>query len=278
MRAPRFPSATPFRLLAGGLLLLLFTAVALAPPVPPVPSAPAAAAQARADTTRPWQWPEKAENLKVLPENTTADQLRATMMAFTGALGVRCHHCHVGEEGQPFNRWDFASDEKPAKDAARVMMRMVKAINDTHLAELDTPAAERIQVRCITCHRGQAQPLLLEDLLAGVLASEGLEAALARYGELRQRHFGGFSYNFQPRTLETLATRLLEQEQPDAAQAFLQLNLDHGPESARTHVLFGEALVQKGDTTAALPHLRRAAEMEPQNQGTARRLKELGGS
>ena len=45
-----------------------------------------------------WKWPARAENLKVLPKRTTPEQLRSAMMGFTRALGVRCSHCHVGED------------------------------------------------------------------------------------------------------------------------------------------------------------------------------------
>ena len=53
-----------------------------------------------------------AENLKVLPENTTPEQLRATMKSFSMALGLRCNNCHVGEPGKPLQSYDFASDDK----------------------------------------------------------------------------------------------------------------------------------------------------------------------
>ena len=56
-----------------------------------------------------WEWPEKSKSLEVLPADTSADRLRAVMRGFTGALGVRCNYCHVGEEGKPLSTFDFAS-------------------------------------------------------------------------------------------------------------------------------------------------------------------------
>ena len=45
----------------------------------------------------------------------SGERLRPVMMGFTRALGVRCNHCHVGEDGQPLSTFDFVSDENPNK-------------------------------------------------------------------------------------------------------------------------------------------------------------------
>ncbi len=57
-----------------------------------------------------FSWPDKAENLKALPEDTNADQLSDIMRSFTRSLGVRCSHCHVGNEGESLATYDFVSD------------------------------------------------------------------------------------------------------------------------------------------------------------------------
>src|SRR5690606_237366 len=67
--------------------------------------APAARPPAPADTGR---W----ENLLVLPDTLSRDEIRDIMRGFGRALGVRCSHCHV-REGEDF---DFASDAKPEKE------------------------------------------------------------------------------------------------------------------------------------------------------------------
>src|SRR5262249_54988574 len=45
--------------------------------------------------------PEKLTNLKVLPKDTTPDQIMETMRHYTRSLGVGCLGCHKGHEGQP---------------------------------------------------------------------------------------------------------------------------------------------------------------------------------
>jgi len=84
------------------------------------------------------QIPEKFENLKVLPADITRPQLLQVMRGFALGLGVRCQFCHVGEEGAPLSTFDFKSDEKPTKQTARIMLRMVHDINGSYLTQLDS--------------------------------------------------------------------------------------------------------------------------------------------
>ena len=77
-----------------------------------------------------WKWPEKPKNLQVMPKEWTGKKLSPVMRGFTAALGVRCTHCHVGEEGKPLSTFDFASDANPNKDRAREMYRMLGDINE----------------------------------------------------------------------------------------------------------------------------------------------------
>ena len=103
-----------------------------------------------------WSWPDRIENAQVLPADIGAERLRNTMVGFSRALGVRCHFCHVGEEGVDFSEWDFPSDANPHKDAARGMMRMTVAINAVELPAID--GLHDARVTCYTCHRGSAHP------------------------------------------------------------------------------------------------------------------------
>lgn len=57
-------------------------------------------ALAPAEAQRPFP-PKSFENLQVLTKGASAGDVINTMKGFTGALGVRCQHCHVGKEGLP---------------------------------------------------------------------------------------------------------------------------------------------------------------------------------
>jgi hypothetical protein len=108
----------------------------------------------------PAQLPTRTQNLQVLPPETPVREVVDTMKGFTRALGVRCQHCHVhaGTDPNDLATFDFASDEKAEKRSARVMMRMLAAINDEHLPRTGKPRAELVRVTCLTCHRGKAKP------------------------------------------------------------------------------------------------------------------------
>jgi len=80
-------------------------------------------------------------NIQVL-KGTPAAQLQPVMALFTGALGVRCSYCHTNA---------FDKDDKPAKQTARRMIRMMFELNK---ANFDGRPA----VTCATCHRGQPKP------------------------------------------------------------------------------------------------------------------------
>ena len=58
----------------------------------------------------------KPVNLKVLPKDTSPDQLMKIMHGYSQALGVQCTFCHSQEAGAKFP--NFASDAKPEKSTA----------------------------------------------------------------------------------------------------------------------------------------------------------------
>ena len=105
---------------------------------------------------------ENPKNLTVLPDDISPAELSRTMRNFALGLGLRCTNCHVGEEGKPLTTYDFASDDKPMKEKARLMLNMVNQINQTFIPELnEIERKERVAVRCVSCHRGQQKPLLI---------------------------------------------------------------------------------------------------------------------
>ena len=82
---------------------------------------------------------------------------KAKLDEYNRALGVECSHCHVPDAWQ--------DESKPQKATARKMSEMVTALN----AKLRGIG----EVRCWTCHRGQAQPSRVPQ--------EAMDAELARW-------------------------------------------------------------------------------------------------
>jgi hypothetical protein len=84
------------------------------------------------------------KNIEIL-KGKKASRLPGMMSALTGLLGVNCTYCHVN------GQWD--SEEKPTKQTARKMFRMVGGINKDYFEGKNA-------VSCWTCHRGNPHPPL----------------------------------------------------------------------------------------------------------------------
>lgn len=102
------------------------------------------------------QFPEKFENLQILPADISPADLEATMESFKAALGVRCTFCHV-REGTPAE-FIYPLDKKDPKRKARVMLQMVAEINGTFLPRIRNDEQHDPVVSCMTCHRGKQNP------------------------------------------------------------------------------------------------------------------------
>ena len=184
------------------------------------------------------------------------------LRASLGGLGVRCSHCHVGDESKPLPE-DFASDAKETKKIARIMLRMRNSINQNYLSQIAAHRPSTAKVQCVTCHHQQAKPLTIEEVMAKEVANNGVEAAIAKYRELREKHYGGFVYNFQDGPLSNFAHELNQPGQVDIVIAVLKLNLEFHPKSLGSHWGLGEAYSKKGDTAAALKSFEKAYEIRP---------------
>ena len=227
-----------------------------------------------------WHWPDKAKNLKVLPKNTSAERLRDVMHGFTEGLGVRCSYCHKGEPGQPFTEWDFASDDIPKKDAARLMMRMVGDIHndlakmdhdDDHSDEHDHGA----QVTCYTCHHGRHHPMTLAQELAAKYHRGGLALTLVHYQDLKIDYHGRGVFDFGENSLNLFGYDLLQDGETADAIKIFQTNADLFPESANVWDSLAEAYLKSGDKKLAKQYYEKAVALDPRNRHAREMLKQL---
>src|SRR6266545_6911283 len=175
----------------------------------------------------PGHWPpDSLINTKVFPHNTPVMQVVGQMRNITGALGVRCQYCHVGEEGMPLERLDFAKDEKRTKLVARQMMLMVQEINrrlDTLPEHDHDHMVAKLEVTCATCHRGVSRPVPLATLIQQTATSAGADSATRLYRALRERYYGRDAYDFGEPSLNIAAFRLARTRRFDEAFALLRL-------------------------------------------------------
>jgi hypothetical protein len=101
----------------------------------------------------------KPVNLKLLPKDTSPQDVMKIMFGFTKQLGVKCTFCHA--EDAAAKHPNFASDQKPEKNTARTMMLMTEEINAKYLAQIHDPdaAPDQKTVSCGTCHQGHSMPV-----------------------------------------------------------------------------------------------------------------------
>ncbi len=223
------------------------------------------------------QIPEEFTNLQVLPEGISRGELMGHMRSFSIATGLRCSSCHVGEEGQPFSEYDFASDDKAAKRKAREMMGMVADINNKYLAMLPNRRSPGIEVTCVTCHGGVRRPEAISSIVTRIAEEDGVAAAVERYRDLRSRYFGRAAYDFGERPLVSVAESLMEGGDLDAAARILELNLEFLPKSAQSTFGLAQIHEERGETEAAIRYYERTLELAPDNRRAQQRLEALRG-
>jgi hypothetical protein len=223
------------------------------------------------------QWPpESFTNLRVLPRDIPVRELVGMMAGFTRALGVRCTYCHVGEESMPLGEYDFASDDRPTKRKARLMLEMVGQINNVHLAGLEERSQPAVGVQCITCHRGQRRPRMLQDVLIEAYDAGGIDSTFATYHQLRDVEYGGFSYDFGEVPLADVGGSLAARGAVADAVRVHELNTRMNPESAHAYNSLAGALVAAADTAGAVRAFEWALRIDPSNPVATARLRQMG--
>ena len=222
-----------------------------------------------------WSWPESPENIQVLPKDWSGSRLAPVMRGFTNALGVRCSHCHVGEEGKPLSTYDFASDDNPNKATTREMMRMLGSINE-HLDYIEITGDQPVNMWCHTCHRGRARPMTLSEEMGEAYRSDGSEAAMTRYDELKKDYYGKGIYNFESEnTLNDFGYEILGNNDAEGAITVFELNTQKYPESGNVWDSLAEAYMKSGDNALAEKYYKKALELDPTNQNAKDMLEKL---
>jgi CubicO group peptidase (beta-lactamase class C family) len=111
-----------------------------------------------------------------------------------------------------------------------------------------------------------------EELLA-VIESQGAEAAVARYRELKAAHKD--AYDFSEPALNSLGYALLGRANVEAAIAIFRLNVDEYPDSGNVHDSLGEAQMAAGMKIDAIRSYARSLELDPSNRNAVEQLGKL---
>jgi tetratricopeptide (TPR) repeat protein len=192
------------------------------------------------------------------------------MNVIARALGVSCEYCHARgiEPTEP-----VAIAARRRLDIAKAMIEMTAGLN-TSVAAATSRTEKAPAVQCITCHRGVAIPRQLSEIVLQTTIANGGAAAVEQYRDLRQRYYGGQSYDFGEDELLRVVERLVSARPADAI-ALLTMNLEFYPQSSSSYVLMGQAYVRMRDLDAAIRSFEKAIEIDPNNAMARGRLVQL---
>jgi cyclase len=109
--------------------------------------------------------------------------------------------------------------------------------------------------------------------LTEALEKDGMEAALARYRQLKNREPENWS--FAENELNMLGYQLLARGRIDEAIAILELNVEAYPAAFNTYDSLGEACLLAGRTDAAIANYEKSLELNPDNTNAASVLARL---
>ena len=188
------------------------------------------------------------------------------MQEIVQALGVQCEYCHSAPRGSGL--------PEPKKDIARQMIAMTRDLNARVQTATGKEAAEAVQVKCVTCHRGVPIPRQLSEILTRTYREKGAVAAAEQYRDLRKQFYGRQAYDFGEDTLVAIAQPLAA-GRPDDAITLLKLNLEFYPDSSKTYAAIGFAYTRKYDDATAITYLEKATQLDPANGVIRGQLEQL---
>lgn len=219
------------------------------------------------------QVPDKFSNLRFFPKDISKPDLMAHMRGFSFALDVRCSYCHVERSAKELDL-DFASDDKPAKKTARLMLAMVTTINHDYVGKIGK--TDPIRVECATCHRGLPQPKTLKATLSEAIDKQGIEEAIAVYRDLRSRYYGTGQYDFGESQLNQLTEVLLRNNKNKQAAALMEMNFEaNHPTSIWSYHLLAMSHQANGEKEKARADYKKVVELYPQDSWAKKQLDSL---
>ncbi len=134
-----------------------------------------------------------------------------------------------------------------------------------------------MQVECKMCHRGIRKPYLLRTELRAVIETDGVEAAVARYRELRAEAMDAGIYDFGVWEMNELARQLETDGRVTEAVHMLELNEEFHPRDASIPRELGPLYETLGRAEDAVAAYRRALGLNPRDRRSLERLRALGG-
>jgi tetratricopeptide (TPR) repeat protein len=113
----------------------------------------------------------------------------------------------------------------------------------------------------------------LADVLGDTIVHRGVDAAVAQYRELKKGNPD--AYELGEGSLNRLANLLMDNNRIADAIVILKLNVEEFPKASNSYARLAEAYEKSGQKQLAIENYRTAAELDPTDQDTKDKLKEL---
>ncbi len=196
------------------------------------------------------------------------------MQEVASSLGVECGYCHAGRRGAPPD--PAANLGTPKIQIAKAMMEMTQQLNATIQTATGKDATLATKVTCATCHRGVPIPKPMDQIMWDTAMTEGGDAAVDRYHELRERFYGRGVYDFSEQMLDGVVNKMANVK-AEPALLLAALNLEQYPDSSNGFTTLAYVFTRLYDDASAIASLRRALELDPNNAAARGRLEQLEG-
>ena len=109
--------------------------------------------------------------------------------------------------------------------------------------------------------------------LANLISNDGIEAAVAKYHELKTNDAD--KYDFSEPVLNRFGYQLLFSGKKQEAIAMFKLNSELFPDSANTYDSLAQGYMENGQNTLAIQNYEKSLEMNPDNQNARDRIKRI---
>ena len=215
---------------------------------------------------------ENPKNLEVLPEDIPAERLRQIMRGFSFALGEQCSYCHDRVETDEGASMVWDTDNKDMKRVAREMMKLSGSINRDIAALNRGDDHQYTRVVCTTCHRGQANPFLIEQVMSEQIAEGGVEAARAKYADLKSKYYGGHTYDFTGFTLAEYANSLINANSLDNALDMAKFSVEQYPTETYAHTILGNVYMAQKNYAEAISAYEGSLALNPDQDGVINQI------
>ncbi|MEM0964273.1 MAG: serine hydrolase, partial [Bacteroidota bacterium] len=128
-------------------------------------------------------------------------------------------------------------------------------------------------IRLLLGHEVEPPRRSVAEAMADLIATDGLDAAVAEYRAIRDR--SDPAYDLGEAQLQSLGHAYSQGGYPDIAVQILRLNAESYPESADVHGALGDAYAEAGDQASAIRSYQRALDLDAENARIREALSQL---